>query len=67
MHCFREFTWLPASKTGAEIAILRLMLVSQVTCLVAGFKKSAEITVLGLIGVSQEKRRSYFQNIQDLK
>ena len=39
-------------------------------CLVTGFKKSAEIAILRLIGVSQEKRRgkpSYFQNIQDFK
>ena len=37
-----------------KISILRLILVSQVTCLVAGFEKSAEIAVLGLIRVSQE-------------
>ena len=40
-----------------EIAVLGLILVSQVTCLVAGFKKSAEIAILRLIRASQENWR----------
>ena len=44
-----------------KIAVLRLMLVSQVTCLVAGFEKSVEIAVLGLIRVSQENWKLFFE------
>ena len=43
-----------------KIAVLGLMLVSQVTCLVAGFEKSVKIAVLGLIRVSQENWRTFF-------
>ena len=47
----------------AEITVLGLILVSQVTCLVAGFEKSAEIAVLGLIRVSQENWKLFFVNL----
>ena len=54
-----NFAWFLVSKT-AEIAVLGLICVSQVTCLVAGFKKSAEIAILGLIHVSQENWKLFF-------
>ena len=44
----------------AEIAVLGLIRVSQVTCLVVGFEKSVEIAVLGLIRVSQENWKLFF-------
>ena len=44
----------------AGIAVLGLILVSQGICLVAGFEKSVEIAILGIIRVSQESWKLLF-------
>ena len=61
---------MPASTPG-DTAIFALFLKPisrQVTCdtiwLVTGFEKSAEIAVLGLIRVSQEKNLEIFQDLK---
>ena len=59
MHCFRDFDWFSASKTGRN---RRSRTNSCITGNLpgCGFEKSAEIAVLGLIRVSQENWKLFF-------